>query len=97
MEVSPLLKALGRRIGELRKKQGYSQESFADACGVHRTFMGAIERGETNISFHNLYRVAEALGITLSHLLSGVERNAAALEKEGKNKKAGRSDLPARS
>ncbi len=71
-----ILKALGQRIRELRTKQGYSQESFADRCGVHRTFMGTIERGESNLSFSNLVKVSSALGITLSQLLSGVEKRA---------------------
>jgi transcriptional regulator with XRE-family HTH domain len=73
-----LLQALGQRIRELRLKRGYSQEGFADLCGVHRTFMGAIERGETNLSFQNLVKVSTALEITLSQLLSGVEKKAKA-------------------
>jgi transcriptional regulator with XRE-family HTH domain len=71
-----LLKALGQRVRELRAKAGYSQEAFADVCGVHRTFMGTIERGESNLSFQNLVKVAGALGVTLSQLLSGVEKKA---------------------
>jgi transcriptional regulator with XRE-family HTH domain len=71
-----MLKALGQRIRELRAKQGYSQEAFADRCGVHRTFMGTIERGESNLSFQNLVKVSKALGITLAKLLSGIERRA---------------------
>ena len=70
-----ILKALGLRIRELRAKQGYSQESFADKCGVHRT-LGTIERGESNLSFSNLVKVAQGLGITLSLLLSGIEKRA---------------------
>jgi transcriptional regulator with XRE-family HTH domain len=73
--------ALGKRIRELRLKRGYSQESFADACGVHRTFMGTIERGESNLSFSNLVKVSTALDITLSQLLSGLEKRAAVLGK----------------
>jgi transcriptional regulator with XRE-family HTH domain len=69
-------KALGHRVRDLRTKKGYSQEAFADHCGVHRTFMGTIERGETNLSFKNLAKLSAALGITLSQLLSGVERKA---------------------
>jgi transcriptional regulator with XRE-family HTH domain len=75
--VGEILKALGQRIRELRTKQGYSQEGFADHCGVHRTFMGTIERGESNISFSNLVKVSQGLGITLSQLLSGLEKRAA--------------------
>jgi transcriptional regulator with XRE-family HTH domain len=77
-----LLQALGQRIRELRSKRGYSQEGFADLCGVHRTFMGSIERGETNLSFQNLVKVAAALEITLSQLVSGVEKKARLLEPE---------------
>jgi transcriptional regulator with XRE-family HTH domain len=71
-----LLKALGQRIRELRLAQGYSQEAFADRCGLHRTFMGTLERGESNVSFSNLAKVAETLGITLSELLTGIEADA---------------------
>ena len=81
MEVHEVLKALGQRVRELRAKQGYSQEGFADLCGVHRTFMGTIERGESNLSFQNLVKVSQALGVTLSQLLSGVEKRAGRLTK----------------
>jgi transcriptional regulator with XRE-family HTH domain len=77
LEVEEILEALGQRIRELRLKQGYSQESFADYCGVHRTFMGTIERGESNLSFSNLVKISQGLGITLSQLLSGLEKRAA--------------------
>jgi transcriptional regulator with XRE-family HTH domain len=73
---NPLLKTLGQRIRELRKKQGYSQEAFADKCGVHRTFMGTIERGESNLSFKNILKVATTLGISLSTLFQELEDKA---------------------
>jgi transcriptional regulator with XRE-family HTH domain len=71
-----LLKALGQRIRELRTEQGYSQEAFADKCGVHRTFMGTIERGESNLSFQNINKVAMTLRITLSSLFQDLEKKA---------------------
>jgi transcriptional regulator with XRE-family HTH domain len=74
-----LLRALGQRIRELRTEQGYSQEAFADKCGVHRTFMGTVERGESNLSFQNIAKVAAALGVTLSALFMGLEDRAAGL------------------
>jgi transcriptional regulator with XRE-family HTH domain len=75
--VEGTLKALGLRIRELRPKQGYSrEESFADKCHVHRTFMGTIDRGEPNFSFSNLVKMAHGLGITLSRLLSAIEKRA---------------------
>jgi transcriptional regulator with XRE-family HTH domain len=64
---------VGRTIQGLRKAAGYSQESFADEVGVHRTYMGAVERGEKNISLRNLERIAEALGIRTSELLRRAE------------------------
>lgn len=78
-----LLAALGQRIRELRTKQGYSQEAFADKCGVHRTFMGTIERGESNLSFHNIVKVSITLGMTLAQLFSGLEKRAKALDERG--------------
>lgn len=71
-----LLKALGQRIRALRTEHGYSQEAFADKCGVHRTFMGTIERGESNLSFQNIHKVAATLGISLSDLFLNLERRA---------------------
>jgi transcriptional regulator with XRE-family HTH domain len=76
-----LLQALGEKIRLLRRERGHSQEGFADLCGVHRTYMGTLERGETNISFQNLAKVAETLGITLSQLLKDLEKNAGAKSK----------------
>ena len=69
---------MGQRITVLRKQQGYSQEAFADKCGVHRTFMGTIERGESNLSFKNIHKVAINLGISLSTLFRNLEERAEA-------------------
>jgi transcriptional regulator with XRE-family HTH domain len=85
-----LLKALGQRIRALRAERGYSQEAFADKCGVHRTFMGTIERGESNISFQNLFKVAAALDITLSGLLAGIEKSAREIDKAAKRAVTGK-------
>jgi transcriptional regulator with XRE-family HTH domain len=46
---------------------------FAEICGVHRTYMGHIERGEKNLSFGSMVRVANALGVSLSDLFKGLE------------------------
>jgi transcriptional regulator with XRE-family HTH domain len=65
---------LGKRIRELRSKNGFSQESFADHCGLHRTYMGGIERGEHNLTIETLMTVAKGLEITMSDLLAGIEK-----------------------
>lgn len=69
---------LGNRIRELRRKKGFSQESFADHCGLHRTYMGGIERGEHNLTIQTALTIAKGLDITVSKLLSGIERHAEA-------------------
>ncbi|MGD0797759.1 MAG: helix-turn-helix transcriptional regulator [Acidobacteriaceae bacterium] len=74
------MKALGQRIRELRTERGYSQEAFADKCGVHRTFMGTIERGESNLSFQNIAKVATTLGVPLSTLFLDLEGKARILK-----------------
>jgi len=71
--VKNLLIQLGRRVHDLRASKGWSQEEFAHVSGLHRTYVGQIERGEKNISFGNLSKVAGVLGVTLSELLSGLE------------------------
>jgi transcriptional regulator with XRE-family HTH domain len=65
-------KKLGKRIAELRRKQGFSQEGFAHECGFHRSYMGAVERGEKNITIQQLTKIAKALKIFLSELFKGV-------------------------
>jgi transcriptional regulator with XRE-family HTH domain len=75
---------LGQRIRELRTEQGYSQEAFADKCGVHRTFMGTVERGESNLSFQNIAKVARTLGVSLSTLFLDLEGRAQILARQSK-------------
>ena len=64
---------LGERVRALRKEKGFSQEGFADACGLHRTYMGSVERGETNPTLGSLGTIARALKVTTSKLLEGVD------------------------
>lgn len=71
--VRDLATVLGERIRELRRKKGFSQESFADHCGLHRTYMGGIERGEHNLTVQTALTIATGLGIPLSKLFTGVE------------------------
>ena len=65
-------KRLGKRVAELRRKKGFSQEEFAHECGFHRSYMGAVERGEKNITLAMTNKIARALNITLSELFKGV-------------------------
>lgn len=53
----------GRRVRFLRERAGLSQEALAAKAGIHRTYMGGVERGERNISLKNIVRLAAALGV----------------------------------
>ncbi|HEV3318089.1 MAG TPA: helix-turn-helix transcriptional regulator [Candidatus Angelobacter sp.] len=65
-------KTLGTRIRELRLKRGWSQEEFADICDIHRSHMGEIERGETNLTLSTMLVIAQKLETTISALFRGI-------------------------
>ncbi len=62
----------GKALRARRKKLGVSQEEFADMCGLDRTYVGGIERGERNVSLVNLEKIAQALRLRLSQMFEGV-------------------------
>ncbi|MGC9504193.1 helix-turn-helix domain-containing protein [Baaleninema sp.] len=62
------VKAFGRRIRYFRKRLGLSQDGLADKASLHRTYVGAIERGERNVSLLNILRLADALSVTVKDL-----------------------------
>jgi transcriptional regulator with XRE-family HTH domain len=64
---------VGSNIRHLRKEVGWSQEQLADACSLHRTYIGAVERGERNISLENIVEISRALRVVAATLLEGVE------------------------
>jgi transcriptional regulator with XRE-family HTH domain len=66
---------VARNIRIQRIDMGISQEALAENCGLHRTYIGAIERGERNITVNTLARVAEALGCSVIDLLSSTPQN----------------------
>ena len=70
--LSEATRELGRRIRTRRQAIGKSQERLADACGLHWTFVGQVERGIRNLSFHNLLRLAAGLGVDPCELVQGL-------------------------
>ena len=58
----------GKRLRELRKARGLSQEALAHACGLDRTYVGGVERGERNVSLVNIERLAAAVGVPIREL-----------------------------
>jgi transcriptional regulator with XRE-family HTH domain len=66
-----ILKRLGYHIRQLREQAGISQESLGLRSGLHRTYIGAIERGERNPSVLSLQKIADALNVTVGELFNG--------------------------
>lgn len=70
----PNLVKIGKRIQTLRKEKGFSQEGFAYAANIARTYMGRVERGEQNISIQNLIKIALALKVEVSELIPPIKQ-----------------------
>ena len=64
-----LQRQLGRNLRAYRRQRGLSQEAFADVLGVHRTYMGGVERGERNLTLRSVERIAARLSIEPLDLL----------------------------
>lgn len=62
------LRLLGEAVRTERKRLKFSQEDFAEVCDLHRTYIGQVERGEKNVSFINILRLAKAIGTKPSEL-----------------------------
>ncbi len=68
---SPLAKQFGKRIAELRLQHGISsQEKLGEIAGLHRTFIGRVERGEANLTLENIRKLAIAIGVSLAELFA---------------------------
>lgn len=66
----PMLAQLGRYLRKAREKRGWSQEELAYECGLHRTYVGALERGEYNVTLLSLRKITNTLGISLPEALA---------------------------
>jgi transcriptional regulator with XRE-family HTH domain len=65
------LVALGKRVTKARKKTGMTQEGLADAAGLHWTYVGQVERGERNLTYKNILKLARGLEVDPSELMPG--------------------------
>lgn len=66
--MSKILKSVGAQIRSLRKARGLSQEQLAERADLHYTMIGAVERGERNITLENLAKIAKGLALPLRDL-----------------------------
>ncbi|MFM0174116.1 helix-turn-helix transcriptional regulator [Paraburkholderia sediminicola] len=67
------VKMLGLALRQLRQAKGLSQEELAERAGLHRNFVGLVERGATKIAIDSLFCLADALGVSASDLLRQAE------------------------
>jgi transcriptional regulator with XRE-family HTH domain len=93
------LVALGRQIRKVRRERGFSQEEFANAAGLGRSYYGGVERGERNLAALNLMRIAAALEVEVGELFPKAQVFQGLLEdapataaEEGEQRSGRRSD-----
>jgi transcriptional regulator with XRE-family HTH domain len=67
-----LLRQLGENLRRLREKSGKSQDALANDSGLHRTYVGAVERGERNPTYLTLAKYAGGLNLTVADLVAGL-------------------------
>jgi transcriptional regulator with XRE-family HTH domain len=67
------LRILGEVLRSFRQGSGLSQEGFAEKAGLHRTYIGGVERGERNVTFLTLSRILSAAGVTWTRLAKALD------------------------
>ncbi|WP_308201875.1 helix-turn-helix domain-containing protein [Salinibacter ruber] len=77
------LQAFGSAVRRCREDLGLSQEKLAEKAGVHRTYVGGVERGEQNVSLANILNLADALDLSASELMERYEAELQVIEKFG--------------
>lgn len=68
---TPLREVVAKNVRLIRNNLGISQEQLADSAGLHRTYIGAVERAQTNVSVDNLEKIARALKVEAAQLFKG--------------------------
>jgi transcriptional regulator with XRE-family HTH domain len=68
----PMLLQLGNYLRQVREQRGWSQEELAFECDLHRTYIGAVERGEYNVTLLTLRKITDKLGISLADAIGSI-------------------------
>jgi transcriptional regulator with XRE-family HTH domain len=71
--ISPAAAEFGARVRARRQELGLSQEALADRAGLHWTFIGQVERGQRNLSLHNILKLAVGLGVDAGELVAKLD------------------------
>jgi len=77
MDITCLRELIGELVRKYRQEKGYSQQALAAICGMNRSYIGAVERGEHNVGLANLARIAAGLDVSLTALLGDASQKAA--------------------
>jgi transcriptional regulator with XRE-family HTH domain len=72
-----LRKILSANIKNYREVKGMSQEVFAASCGLHRTYIGSVERNERNVTLETLQQLSDAMGVTAADILTAPSKEGA--------------------
>ena len=70
--ISAVAGMFGERVRARRIELGLSQEALADRCGLHWTYIGQVERGQRNVSLHNIVKIAAGLDVDVGDLIRGI-------------------------
>jgi len=68
-----VLRIFGGNLKSARKASNLSQEELADKCGLDRSYIGSVERGERNVTLFNIFRISHSIGLSSSKLLEGID------------------------
>lgn len=80
------LKAFGARIRQARSRRGWSQERLAFECGLDRSYVGGVERGDRNVSAKNILKLAQSLEVPPGQLLK-IEGSLGSSRKKARNRR----------
>ncbi|HIW65027.1 MAG TPA: helix-turn-helix domain-containing protein [Candidatus Alistipes intestinipullorum] len=69
MTKSEILVHFGKKVQEMRKERHLSQEQLAERAGLHRTYIGMVERAEKNITLRSMEKIANALNVSIISLI----------------------------
>src|SRR4051794_1329035 len=93
---SRVIRALGENVRHLRMQRDLTQQALGERAHLHRTYLADVERGGRNVSIESLSKIARALGVTVSELCAGIERQNARAGAESVAALAGQEAIPIR-